>query len=171
MKSTMRAAVAVAATFALAVGFSPSAQARPAWDTSRVKVDREVRPQPRVVDLRVAEHQNFDRVVIDLQGKLPGYDVRYVRQLGYDGTGNPVPLNGRRFLAVFIRPAKAHDAQGDNVYVGPQLQQFSLPTLRGVAFTGDFEGQVSFGISLRSKADFRVTTLKHPQRIVIDLRH
>jgi hypothetical protein len=46
-----------------------------------------------------------------------------------------------------------------------------MPSLRGVAFTGDFEGVVSFGLSLSHRAPFRVFTLSAPSRIVIDLRH
>jgi hypothetical protein len=168
MKTSLRSVAAAAAVIALAVAFAPNAAARPAWDTTRVTVDREVRP-PKVVDARVATHPNFDRVVVDLRGQLPGYDIRYVRHLRYDGTGNIVALNGRRFLAVLVRPANAHDASGASVYAGPELQQYSFPVLRGIAFTGDFEGQVSLGIALRKKADFRVTVLRQPQRIVIDL--
>ena len=97
----------------LLLGVAPIASARPVWDTSRVTVDRDVSPQPKVVDVRVATHPTFDRVVVDLRGKLPGYDVRYVRRLHYDGSGDIVPLNGRRFIAVLVRPAMAHNASGD----------------------------------------------------------
>lgn len=169
MNKTMRGIAGAAAAMTLAIGVAPVASARPVWDTSRVVVDHEVSPQPRVVDVRVATHPNFDRVVVDLRGKLPGYDIRYVRRLHYDGSGDVVPLNGRRFIAIFVRPAVAHNASGALVYAGPELQQYHLPVLRGVAFTGDFEGQVSLGLSLRKRADFRVTVLHHPQRIVIDV--
>jgi hypothetical protein len=43
--------------------------------------------------------------------------------------------------------------------------------LRGVAFTGDFEGQISFGLALRHRSDLRVLELHAPNRIVIDVRH
>lgn len=41
-------------------------------------VTRHVSPAPKVVDLRVGEHPRFDRIVIDLRGKVPGYTVGYV---------------------------------------------------------------------------------------------
>jgi len=171
MRRTIRSLAGAAATVSLLLGAAPMATARPAWDTSRVTVDRDVSPQPKVVDVRVATHPTFDRVVVDLRGKLPGYDVRYVRRLHYDGSGHIVPLNGRRFIAVLVRPAVAHAASGTSVYLGPELQQYNFPVLRGVALTGDFEGQVSLGLSLRNRADFRVTVVRLPQRIVIDLHH
>jgi hypothetical protein len=124
-----------------------------------------------VVDLRVGAHANFDRIVIDVDGKLPGYDVRYVRRLSYAGSGEHVPLHGRKFIAIALTPAKAHNAQGHSVYTGPQLRQYHFDTLRGVALTGDFEGVVSFGLSLSHRADFRLTVLHAPNRIVVDLRH
>jgi hypothetical protein len=144
-------------------------QARPTWDTGPVSVTRHVKPVPKVVDLRVGEHQRFDRVVIDLHGAVPGYTVRYVRKLTYDASGKPVHLKGKRFIAVALTPAKAHNARGHNVYRGPELQQYRMPSLRGVAFTGDFEAVVSFGLALRHRDEFRVIEL--PGRLVIDLHH
>jgi hypothetical protein len=160
----------LAALTTTAVVAAPS-QARPTWDTGPVVVTRDVSPKPKVVNLRVGEHANFDRIVIDLKGKVPGYRARYVRQLTYDGSGEPVPLRGRRFIAIGVTPAKAHNAQGDSVYRGPDLKQYRLPTLRGVAFTGDFEGTVSFGIALRNRANFRVSVLHAPNRLIVDVHH
>ena len=159
---------------AAAVGVTSAAPMRstmPPYGTGPVVVHRTPHPPPKVIDLRVGEHRNFDRVVIDLRGKIPGYTVRFVRRLTYDGSGNPVPLQGRRFLAVALTPANAHDRSGHSLYVGPTLQQLQMPSLRGVAFTGDFEAVVSFGLSLSHRAPFRVFTLTSPSRIVIDLRH
>ncbi len=171
MRMSFKLAVVTATALASTVATAPMAQARPAWDTTPVRVTHNVAPQPKVVDLRVGEHRNFDRVVIDLDGRMPGYHVRYVRQLHYDGSGNDVPLRGRKFIAVTLFPARAHNAQGGDVYQGPDLQQYHFPALRGVALTGDFEGQVSFGLALRNRNDFRVFELHGPNRLVIDVRH
>jgi hypothetical protein len=171
MNSHIRGVVAVAVAAALTVLVAPASQARPAWDTSPVKVTRDVTPQPKVVDLRVGEHANFDRVVIDLDGKVPGYQVKYVRHLRHDGSGDVVPLKGRKFIEIALLPARAHDRAGHSVYVGPKLEQYDFAMLRGVALTGDFEGAVSFGLSTRAKTDFRVHVLHFPNRIVIDLHH
>ena len=40
-----------------------------------------------------------------------------------------------------------------------------------VAFIGDFEGVVTFGLSLSGVRAFRVFELHAPTRIVIDLHH
>jgi hypothetical protein len=126
---------------------------------------------PKIINLRIGEHGSFDRVVIDMRGKMAGYNVRFVKHLTYDGSGQPVPLKGKRFVSIVLNPASAHDKDGNSLYQGPTLQQYDLPSLRGVAFTGDFEGYVSFGISLTHKAPFRVNELSNPTRLVIDFKH
>jgi hypothetical protein len=169
--TTLISLVGLLATTVGVTAAAPVSATIPPYGTDPVIVRHSPQPPPKAIDLRAGEHRNFDRVVIDLRGKIPGYDVRYVRRLVYDGSGDPVPLRGRRFIAVALNPASAHDRNGNNLYVGPRLQQLQMPSLRGVAFTGDFEGVVSFGLSLSHRAPFRVFTLSAPSRIVIDVRH
>ena len=159
-------------TTAVAVAAGPATAS--SYGTTPVVVHHSPMPFPKVVNLRVGEHKSFDRVVIDLRGKMTGYNVRFVKHLNYDGTGDPVPLKGKRFVLVVLNPASAHDQAGNGLYQGPRLQQYGLASLRGVAFTGDYEGYVSFGVSLTHKAPFRVTELKDPNgpdRLVIDFKH
>jgi hypothetical protein len=162
---TLTAATAALAT---AIVSAPAGLAQPDSDSAVV---RHVAAPGRIVNLRVGEHTHFDRVVVDVRGTVPGYSLRYVHRLRYDGSGERVPLHGRRFLALSLTPATAHRADGTSVYRGPQLQQYSMPVLRGVAFTGDFEGVVSFGIALRRHVAYDVSVLHSPNRIVIDLHH
>jgi hypothetical protein len=165
-------AVAVGAVSVALVATSSPAGALPAYTTEPSSwTNPRVTGQPKVVDVRVSQHAGFDRVVIDVDGRRPGYTVQYVDELRYDGSGKLVPLKGRKKLSVVLQPAKAHHRNGHNAYTGPRLQQYDLPMLRGVAFLGDFEGQVSFGITARRMKGYRVFTLTGPSRIVIDLKH
>lgn len=150
---------------------APPSQARAVWDTTQVSLTRTVSPAPHPVNLRVGKHATYDRVVIDLRGKIPGYRIGYVSKLVYDASGRPVPLVGKRFLAVTLEPATAHTAKGTSTYSGPLLATYGWATLRGVALTGDYERVVSFGIAVSKHATFRVFTLHSPNRIVIDLHH
>lgn len=160
----------VAATVALGfVATASSAEALPAWRTTPTVHHHNA--VSRVVDLRYAEHAGFDRVVIDVRRHLSGYRISYTKRLTYDGSGKKVPLKGRKKMTLTLRPAFAHNTSGDNIYRGPALKQVSLPTLRGVAFTGDFEGVVSFGFTTRRKAPYRIFTMTNPRRIVIDWKH
>jgi hypothetical protein len=157
---------------AVAVSAAPATAS--SYGTVPVVVHHSPKPPPKVINLRVGRHHSFDRVVIDLRGKMTGYRVRFVKSLVYDGSGEPVPLTGKRFVSVVLFPANAHDQAGNNLYQGPTLQQYGFTSLRGVAFTGDFEARVSFGISLSHKAQFRVKELTDPNgpdRLVIDFEH
>lgn len=148
------------------------ATALPDWRTTPTSYENPRARTPKVIGLRYATHENFDRVVIDIRGRRPGYRISYTKRLAYDGSGKTVPLKGRKKMSLTLTPAYAHRMQdGSGVYEGPRLEQVDFPTLRGVAFTGDFEGQVSFGFSTDRRAPYRIFTLTEPNRIVVDWKH
>jgi hypothetical protein len=141
------------------------------WPTRPRRAAATSLAQAHVLNLRVAQHDTYDRVVIDFEGTLPGYHIRYVPSLTYDASGAPVPLHGRRFLQVSLTPAVGHDGQGTSLYTGPPLAAYPYPTLLGAAKTGDVGGIVSFGLAVSRQAGFQVSTLTSPTRLVIDLQH
>ncbi|WP_406224234.1 hypothetical protein [Streptomyces canus] len=124
-----------------------------------------------VVNARIAGHCSFDRVVIDVKGKLPPTTVTRVKELRYDGSGKKVPLAGKHFLEIKLSPAAAHNNAGRNVYKGPRLIKLSLPKLKGFALTGDFEGVVTFGAAFDSKPSYTTKQLHRPERFVLDIAH
>ncbi|MFF1559548.1 hypothetical protein [Streptomyces sp. NPDC058279] len=124
-----------------------------------------------VTNARWGGHCTYDRLVIDLQGTAPPVTVTPVSQLVYDGSGKPVPLPGKYFLEIRLHPAAAHDAAGQNVYVGPKLQQIALSKLKGIALTGDFEGYVTFGAAFDTPPTYNTSVLHAPERFVLDFPH
>jgi len=166
-----RTATATALSLGLVLGTGPASVALPDWTTTPSVRENPKARQPKVIDLRYAEHARFDRVVVDVRGRRPGYRVRYVRALHYDGSGELVHLKGKHRLALRLFPAYAHDDEGANLYDGPKKLQVGMSTLRGIAFTGDFEGYVSFGFSTSHRAPYRIFTLTDPGRVVIDFKH
>jgi hypothetical protein len=172
-KSRVRrsAAALVAVTVLLGTAAAPAA-ALPDWRTGPTRWDnpREVRGMPKVVDLRWAAHDGFDRVVVVLRGARP--DVRTLRpdELTYDPSGKPVPLKGRHRMYLVLRPAATYTAAGESVYTGRRLVRPRLDALRGIALTGSWEGDTSFGFTSRTAA-YRVFTLTSPSRVVVDFRH
>ncbi|MCW2795024.1 hypothetical protein [Nocardioides sp.] len=163
-------ALAVSLPLALALPSAP-ASALPAWENHNSTWPNPAARAPRVVDLAYAAHGRYDRVVITVRGRIPGDAVRYGRNFTYDGSGKPVPIHGRAGLQLSLAPAYAHNRHGDDVYDGPHIARPHFDTLRALAFTGDFEGQVSFAFALTHRADYRVFRLHDPQRLVIDFRH
>jgi hypothetical protein len=150
---------------------APVAAAAPEFGTGPITVEAPLLPRtPRVVDVRWAEHRRFDRVVVDVRGRPPGYFASYVRRLTRDGSGDTVRVRGRHKFQLVLHPAQAHDRQGNSVYEGPRHRRIGLPTLKAMTFLGDFEGNVTFGFGVRSKP-YRIFTLTHPSRVVVDFQH
>ena len=147
------------------------ATALPPWQDTATSWTNPRAQDPRVVGLRYATHPNFDRVVIDIRGAIPSGRAHYARRFFYDGSGERVPIGGASGLALTLSPARAHSHSGDDIYTGPEIARPRFDTLKALALTGDFEGQVSFGFALNHRADYRIFFLHNPQRIVIDFRH
>ncbi|MFF3687183.1 hypothetical protein [Streptomyces sp. NPDC002187] len=122
-----------------------------------------------VTNARWGGHGSFDRIVIDVRGKVPPVTVKPVKELRYDGSGQKVPLAGKHFLEIKLSPAAAHNDAGASVYKGPRLIKVWLPALKGLALTGDYEGVVTFGAAFNAKPAYKMTKLHSPERVVIDV--
>ncbi len=120
--------------------------------------------------LRAAHHAEgtprYDRVVFEFSGPVPLIEVQYVTQLIADGSGLPVPITGNAILQLTMRPAQAHNEQGQPT--APTRMSFGLPNVKEVAGAGDVEGVVSYGIGLVHKSELRVITLTQASRVVVD---
>jgi hypothetical protein len=142
------------------------------WSTQPQVLDRRPFPTPQVTGIRVGHHRGFDRVVLDLSGKAPGFRVRYVTTLRHDGSGTPVDLLGPVSLRVVLDPADAHNPNtGRNTLRTPARTKWRLDQIRETALIGDFEAVVTLGVGLDHRAPFRVMTLSNPTRIVVDIKH
>ena len=144
--------------------------ARPAapFRTDPLERDRQARPAPELVSVQAVERKGYDRVLFTFKGAVPGYQVRYVPEVT-DQAGRPLALRGRAFLAVTFEPARAHDP-GGAATVSTAVLTPASPVLRQVRFAGDFEGRVSFGLGLAERDGFRVSELRDPPRVAVDVR-
>ncbi|MFD6451354.1 hypothetical protein ACFWF3_11265 [Nocardia sp. NPDC060220] len=127
-----------------------------------------------VADVRAGRHECFDRLVIDLSGPVAGYLVGYVGTVTQDGSGATVPLRGGGFLQIAVF-APAYDDAGNSTYNPSNrtdlLSTSGYPTFRQVAFAGSFEGRTTFGLGVRARLPFRVSTFDNPTRVVVDVAH
>jgi hypothetical protein len=161
-----------AGTVAAASSVRSTAAAPGTFSTASRTVQRAPFPAPEVTGIRVGHHARFDRIVIDLRGKAPGFDVRYVRRLHRDPSGSFVNLLGPASLKVVLNPANGHDVDtGTSTLTTPARTAWRLDQARETAVIGDFEAVFTVGVGLARKAPFRVMTLRNPTRIVIDVRH
>ena len=133
--------------------------------------------QAQVRNVRTGQHYCFDRLVIDLNGPVGGYLVRYVPEVTQDASGLPVPLRGQAFLQVTVHDP-AYDESGAATYSPADQNELSdvngYQTFRQVAWAGSFEGYSTLGLGVRARLPFRVFTLDGPDagsRLVIDVAH
>jgi hypothetical protein len=127
----------------------------------------------------VGRHEGYDRVVFQFRDDgVPSYRVEYVAPpFAEDGSGDPISVDGKAFVAVRMEPASGFDlntAEGELVYKGPKrLEGSSAGTsvVKELVRTGDFEAVLSWVIGLEEKVDFRVTTADSPPRLIVDFRN
>lgn len=166
------AAAGLALAAGLLTGIAPAAQATGPYSTAPVSVTHNVLPAPVLTGIRVGRHATFDRVVFDLKGKRPGYNVRYVTVVRQDPSGRIIRMAGRYYLMIRLTPTNAHDIRtGARTYTGPTKFWVGYPELRQVALAGDFEAVVSVALGLAHRNGFHVFTLTDPRRVVVDIRH
>lgn len=134
-------------------------------------------PAGHLVGVRSGRHGCYDRLVLDLDGQMNGYDVRYVSAVRAEGSGDVVPTAGGARLQVVLR-APAYDADGRATYVPANPARLSdvrgYSTFRQVTWAGSFEGQTTTGLGVRARLPFRVLTLAGPgdtSRLVVDVAH
>ena len=127
-------------------------------------------PGSVLTDVRAGRHKNFDRVVFEFSGPLPGYTIEYVPEVVQDGSGDPLPLKGRAFISAVFTPCDAHDNAGDSTVPNSvSVKDFAM--LRDIKIAGDFEGVVSWGVGVAEADGGQVDELSGPNRVVVDLAH
>ena len=127
----------------------------------------------------VGRHEGYDRVVFQFRGDgVPGYHVEYVAPpFAEDGSGDPITIDGKAFVAVRMEPASGFDlntGEGELVYKGPKRIEGATAgtsVVQELVRTGDFEAVLGWVIGLEEKVDFRVTTATSPPRLIVDFRN
>ncbi|MFJ5958405.1 hypothetical protein ACIQC5_20900 [Paenarthrobacter sp. NPDC092416] len=131
----------------------------------------------QVTNVRTGQQPCYDRLVIDLAGKVAGYSVRYVPVVVQDGSGFEIPMLGDADLQVVVT-APSYNHNGQPTYTPAAKAELSnvagYQTFRQVVFAGSFEGYTSIGLGVRARLPFRVFTLDGPDggsRLVVDVAH
>ncbi|MCB1030865.1 MAG: hypothetical protein KDA95_05965 [Acidimicrobiales bacterium] len=127
-------------------------------------------------DVRVALNAGFERIVFEFEGEsIPGYRVGWVDgPITEDGSGNPVDVKGSAYLEIIMQQASGVDLSSTDLretYTGPTRIDLASETevLTEMVRTGDFEAVLSWVAGASGKVPFRVSTLRSPTRVVIDV--
>ena len=142
-----------------------------AWRSAPVSVSHLVAAPtvPVVTAIRTAAHPEcgYDRLVFDVTGPVPSYDIRYVTAVIADPSGRPITLSGRSYLLMTLRPAQAHTDAGASTILRPE-QTLGYPVLKSYAVAGDFEGVFTVALGLHGPTSIRVGELTG--HLYIDVR-
>ncbi|BCW34877.1 hypothetical protein StoSoilA2_09330 [Arthrobacter sp. StoSoilA2] len=130
-----------------------------------------------VTNVRTGQQTCYDRLVVDMTGKVAGYSVQYVPVVVQDATGYPIPVLGDADLQIMVT-APSYDQNGQLTYAPAAKAELSnvsgYQTFRQVVYAGSFEGTTSIGLGVRARLPFRVFTLDGPDggsRLVVDVAH
>ena len=129
-----------------------------------------------ITNVRSGRHACYDRLVIDLKGKAPGYTVKYVNTFTGAASGLPIPLRGGAKLSVTVN-APAYTPQGKASFTPKSranvVDVTGYRTFRQVRWDSSFEGYTQLGVGVRARLPFRVFTLQDAttSRLVIDVAH
>jgi hypothetical protein len=127
------------------------------------------------LDVRTGAHADFDRLVIDLGGPTPPTWTATTNDTGlwYEtgDEGHPIALTAKHYLALRFTGVTPTATDGTWTFGGPSPQTVNLPSLKGYALTGGYEGEYGFGLALDDYSSYRVFTLTSPNRVVVDVYH
>lgn len=122
-----------------------------------------------VADVRIAAHDNFDRVVFDLEGEgEPGWYIDYTTQPAQQGSGHPVDYEGEIALHVAIEGTPYPfdlPGQPDSSEIGTVQGAGHVTAVEWVSL---FEARTEFVIGMTEELPYSVTYLDDPKRLVID---
>lgn len=129
-------------------------------------------PGLTVVDVRVGEHDGYDRVVFELAGEgVVGWRVEYEDAPATQGQGDPVELAGDATLSVTLDGLGYPFETGATEYAGPKRFSPGLPSVSEVQVGGVFEGYYDAYLGVAEQRPFRVFRLESPQRVVVDVAY
>ncbi|WP_394841875.1 hypothetical protein LZC95_32970 [Pendulispora brunnea] len=150
-----------------------SSELRPEWSTTPVTVRHDI-DAPDFKTLKVAKQSGFDRSTFQFDTGIPGYDVRYVTNPAQCASGDPIRVAGAAYIQVQIQPANAYDLETEKPTYSPASIVDVKPNLASVKqlkmSCPGIEAETSYIIGVGAKKNFRVTELKNPPRIVVDVQ-
>jgi hypothetical protein len=127
-----------------------------------------------LVDVRVARHDDFDRVVLEFEGgERPGARIEPADgPIVEDPSGRELNVPGQTYLEVSLSPATAVDLSGAEpreTYDGSDRIDFDGHTLVHLAIATDHHGALRWVLGLRQQSAFAAAFLEEPLRLVVDV--
>lgn len=125
-------------------------------------------PVPVVTAVRMGTHPDcgYDRIVVNLRGPVPGYDIKYVPKRAAGHAAQTIATRGDRYLLLTLHPAQGHLPSGVST-ISPASAAAAFPVLRGYSVSSDFEGALCLVVVVAKAAAYRVGQLRG--RLYVDV--
>jgi hypothetical protein len=123
-------------------------------------------------DVRTGAHPEdggWDRIVFEFAADLPAATVTYMPEVIGCGSGLPIAVDGSAFLQVRFDPAQAHDDAGRLTVASTRIAGPGNAIVEA-RVSCDFEAELTWAIGTNRMANYKVTTLTNPTRLVVDVR-
>jgi hypothetical protein len=139
------------------------------WSFQRVGFD--VAPA-LLREIRTAAQDGFDRIVFEFEGdEVPNYTIQYIdKPVRQCGSGNVAQVAGDGWLEVKFKATNAHTEAGQAT-IAARERRLSLPSLKELEITCDFEAEVVVVLGVASPNPYRVLEFSNPTRVVVDIKH
>jgi hypothetical protein len=125
-----------------------------------------------LVDVRVGEHDGYDRVVFEFDNGIPEYVLSQAEPpYAKDPSGLPMEVEGASVLHLALIGGTRWDAEYEATYDGPLSFEPAFDKVVHLVESGDFEAVSSWYIGLSADACVRVMALDGPDRLVVDIEH
>jgi len=122
-------------------------------------------------DARVGLHEGYDRVVIEFDVGVPAHELSFVASVRQAGSGRPVDIPGEAIFLITLKNASGFNLESGEATVDRTVDVSALTNIAHLQIVDDFEGQLRFGVGLKTRTDPTVDTLADPPRLVIDFPH
>jgi hypothetical protein len=124
-----------------------------------------------LTNIRTGKHDNFERIVLDLNGLPSNFLSRETTEVANCGSGNPVPVPGAEIVETMLYNAASYDDNFNPTYTGPRnFVPQGLTNVKGIAITCDFEATLGIAVGYNDPNSWhKVFTLTNPDRVVIDV--
>lgn len=126
----------------------------------------------QLVDVRVGEHEGYDRVVFEFDGAVPEYILSqasppYVE----DPSGLPIEVGGDAVWQLVMLGGTRVTPDYETSYDGPVSFERDFEKLVHLVEAGDFEAVSTRYIGMTGESCARILALDDPTRLVIDIEH
>jgi hypothetical protein len=125
-----------------------------------------------LVEVRTGRHEGYDRVVLEFDGEgTPGWRVAYTDDPRFQGSGDPVDVDGETALQVHLDGLSSPVDSDVSYYDGPDRMAGSGTSIVEVVVGNLFEGRQGAFAGTTQPLPFRVFRLTGPERVVVDVAH